>query len=181
MKKLKIKEVIVVEGKHDLERLSHCVDADVIISNGRNVSKDFLDLCDRLNQSQGIIVFTDPDGPGESIRRKIIEKVGTCKHASLHTIQAKKKQKVGIEHADTEDIIAALSACATFSTETSSMEYHEFVELGLSGGLNAQLKRDAVSEAFRFPRSNSKTCFKYLNMLNVTKAACAEIVEDLNI
>lgn len=181
MKKLEIKEVIVVEGKHDLERLAQCVDADVIVSNGRNVSKAFLDLCDRLNKAQGIIVFTDPDGPGEAIRRKIIAKVGTCKHASLHTIQAKKKQKVGIEHADYEDIISALTQCATFSTSSSSMEYYEFVELGLSGGKNAQIRRDALSESFRFPHSNAKTCFKYLNMLGITKGECAVIVEELKL
>lgn len=168
MKKLKINEVIVVEGKHDYERLAQCVEADVIVSNGRNVSKDFLDLCDRLNQTRGIIVFTDPDGPGEAIRRRIIERVGTCKHASLHTIQAKKKQKVGIEHADIEDIIDALKGCATFSIETESIAYHEFVSLGLSGGAGAQEKRDRLSSHFKFPRSNAKTCFKYLNMLGIT-------------
>lgn len=174
MKKLKIEEVIVVEGKHDYERLAQCVDADVIVSNGRNLSKQFLDLCDRLNQTRGIIVFTDPDGPGEAIRRRIIEKVGTCKHASLHTIQAKKKQKVGIEHADFEDIVSALEDCATFSTKSQSIEYHEFVDLGLSGGSGSQEKRDQLSERFRFPRSNSKTCFKYLNMLGITKTMIEE-------
>lgn len=174
MKKLKIEEVIVVEGKHDYERLAQCVEADVIVSNGRNISKDFLELCDRLNKTRGIIVFTDPDGPGEAIRRRIIERVGTCKHASLHTIQAKKKQKVGIEHADTEDIINALKECASFSVKTHSLEYHDFVALGLSGGEGAQDKRDRLSEIFRFPRSNSKTCFKYLNMLGITK----EMIEE---
>ncbi|NLL75132.1 MAG: ribonuclease M5 [Erysipelothrix sp.] len=181
MKKLKIEEVIVVEGKHDMERLAHCVEADVIVSNGRNVSKQFLDLCDRLNKTRGIIVFTDPDGPGEAIRRRIIEHVGTCKHASLSTVQAKKKQKVGIEHADTQDILDALNACAHYAVEKISMKYNEFIDLGLSGGKGSQEKRDRLSEHFSFPRSNAKTCFKYLNMLGISKGECAVIVEDLSI
>lgn len=181
MKKLKIKEVIVVEGKHDMERLAPIVDADVIVSNGRNLSKDFLDLCYRLNQSRGIIVFTDPDGPGESIRRRIIEKVGSCKHASLNTIQAKKKQKVGIEHADSDDIINALNACATYSIESQTLSHDDFVDLKLNGGLESKALRNKLSEAFSFPHSNAKTCFKYLNMLGLSKEDCRAVLEGGNL
>lgn len=178
MKKPEIKEVIVVEGKHDKERILKVVDADILISNGTHCSKEFLDLCKTFNEQRGLIVFTDPDGPGEYIRRKIIEHVGTTKHASLHVIQTKKKQKVGIEHADLEDIIEALKNVATFDTTSKSLTWTEFIELGLTADDKATLRREALSEALRFPRSNAKTTFKYLNMMGISQSQCIAILKE---
>ncbi|WP_331836585.1 hypothetical protein [Erysipelothrix piscisicarius] len=48
MNKLKIQEVIVVEGKHDKEKILKCVDADVIMSSGTHMSADFLALCKKI-------------------------------------------------------------------------------------------------------------------------------------
>lgn len=178
MKKPRIKEVIVVEGKHDVDKILQCVDANVIISNGTHCSKDFLDLCKRMNEEHGLIVFTDPDGPGEYIRRKIIEAVGTTKHASLHVLQTKKKQKVGIEHADKEDILEALENVATFDIERQSLSWSDFVNLGLIGSDQASNRRIALSEALRFPKSNAKTTYKYLNMLGITMQQCHNLLKE---
>lgn len=177
MSKTQIREVIVVEGKHDLQQISKYVDADIIYSNGMHISKEFLDLCKRLNESQGIIVFTDPDGPGEKIRKRIMKHVGTCKHATLHIIQTKKNQKVGIEHADGEDIVQALLECATLGESLNSLTLTQFNELGLSGGSQSQFKRDLLSESFRIPKSNAKTTLKYLNMLGKTQSDCQAILD----
>lgn len=177
MSKLHIKEVIVVEGKHDLQQLEKFVDADIIYSNGMHISQEFLQLCKRLNESQGIIIFTDPDGPGERIRKRIMAYVGECKHASLNVIQSKKKQKVGIEHADGSDITQALIDCATLGESKNSLSLTHFQEMGLSGGLESKKRRALLSEAFSFPVSNSKTCFKYLNMLGKTYEDCLTILK----
>lgn len=178
MEKLSIREVIVVEGIHDKERLEKCVNAQIICSQGTHMSMDFLDMCKRLNERQGIIVFTDPDGPGEFIRRRIIEIVGTCKHASLHVLQSKKKQKVGIEHADLDDLQHALSHAATFDEASSSLSMSSFRELGLNGQKDSAQKRDQLSEHFHFPKCNAKTCFKYLNMLGIDKSSCEQVLKE---
>lgn len=172
MSKLQIKEVIVVEGKHDLQHLEKFVDADIIYSNGMHISQSFLELCKRLNESQGIIVFTDPDGPGERIRKRIMAHVGPCKHATLHVLQSKKKQKVGIEHADGSDITQALVECATLGESKNTLSLSQFQDLGLSGGPESKKRRDHLSEVFRFPVSNAKTSLKYLNMLGKTYDEC---------
>lgn len=175
--KQKIKEVIVVEGIHDQEKILKYVEADILISNGKSMGDGFLNLCKRLNEERGIIVFTDPDGPGEYIRRTIIDTVGTCKHASLHVLQSKKKQKVGIEHAGKADILEALAHCATYDVEQKSLTWREFLELDLSGHPSSQLKRDHLSESFHFPVSNAKRCFKYLNMLSKTYEECEAVLK----
>lgn len=176
MKKPVIKEIIIVEGKHDAQKLESCVVADILITHGTHVSKDFLETCDRLNKTRGILVFTDPDGPGEQIRRKIIEYVGTCKHASLNTIQAKKNQKVGIEHASVEDILKSLEHSATYDTHKESITWEQYVELGLMGSKESQDSRDMLSEAFYIPVGNGKRVYKYLNMMGITKEMCERIL-----
>ena len=71
----RIKEVIVVEGKDDTKRIQRAVDADTIETRGSAIDDETLDLIDRLAQTRGVIVFTDPDFSGEKIRRIISEEI----------------------------------------------------------------------------------------------------------
>lgn len=178
--KKRLEEVVVVEGIHDKERILKYMDVDIITSGGKGFHEDFLDLCDHLNKTRGIIVFTDPDGPGEYIRRKIMERVGDCKHASLHVLQSKSKGKVGIEHASKEDIINALTEVGTYKHNQKTITWTEYVDLGLVGQTNSQEKRNLVSQIFKFPISNGKTHYKYLNMLGITKAKVEEAIHENN-
>ncbi|HEY4536893.1 MAG TPA: ribonuclease M5 [Erysipelothrix sp.] len=173
---MKIKEVIVVEGKHDQSKILSCISADIIISNGTHLSQQFLAQCKKLNEERGIIIFTDPDYPGTYIRKKIMDYVGDCKHASLDINQAKLDGKVGVENASCEDILKALSKSAEFSTDEQSISYHDFLDLGLSGDKHSQIKRDKLSNQFGLPKTNAKTCYKYLNMMGVTKETCRKIL-----
>lgn len=174
---MKIQEVIVVEGKHDASKIKACVEADILISNGTHVSNSFLEQCKKLNSTRGIIVFTDPDGPGEWIRRKIIDYVGDCEHASLDVQQVKNKGKVGIEHATCDMIQTALKKRSTFVQDRQSIEPDEFRELGLSGQAFSQEKRDLVASGFSFPKSNAKSTLKYLNMMGITYKEVLEYLE----
>lgn len=174
---MKIQEVIIVEGKHDESKIKSCLDADVLITNGTHVSKSFLEQCKTLNETRGIIIFTDPDGPGEWIRRKIMDYVGDCQHASLDVKQSKNKNKVGIEHADCEMITQAILNRSKFVKETSSITLDEFNLLGLNGQKNSREKRNLLSKAFSFPQANAKTCFKYLNMMGISYEDCLEHIE----
>lgn len=178
MKKQKIKEVIVVEGKHDYAKIKSCIEADVIVTNGTHLSQKVLEEIKELNQKQGVIVFTDPDGPGEQIRTKIIQYVGTTKHASLNTKQTKTRNKVGIEHANCIDIIEALDKCATFDVSCETLSWIEFMELGLSGNKDSQEKRNFISTKLSIPMMNAKRCYKYMNMLGLSKEDCASLLEE---
>lgn len=177
---MKIKEIIVVEGKNDRNKILSCIDADVIITNGTHLSKRFLDQCKKMNESRGLIIFTDPDGPGEWIRRNIMAYVGDCAHASLNVSQARAKRKVGIEHADCALIKEALSKRATFVASNRSISKEEFNKLGLTGQKDSRAKRDLLSKKFSFPRSNAKTTLKYLNMMGITMEDCLEVYDEIN-
>ena len=64
---LTIKEVIVVEGKTDVATLSNIIKAEFIITNGFEISDETIDLIKKVNETKGVILFLDPDGPGEHI------------------------------------------------------------------------------------------------------------------
>lgn len=166
MNKLKIKETIVVEGKHDAARIKSLVDAEVLVTNGTHVSNDFINLLQRIEPHQGIIIFTDPDTPGKQIRNKLMQHLPNAKHAMI----TKKQKKIGVEHASDDEILLALKkAQAWTSKKEQSIQRHEFNELGLSGQVDSSSLREKVSQHYRLPRSNSKQLFKLLNMLEITK------------
>ena len=77
---MKIKEIIVVEGKDDTVAIKRAVDADTIETNGSAIGDHVIEQV-KLAQKRGVIIFTDPDYPGERIRKIISDKVPGCKHA----------------------------------------------------------------------------------------------------
>lgn len=76
---MKIKEIIVVEGKNDTNKLKQYFDCDTIETNGTHLSKSKIEMLRQLNEKRGLIVFTDPDAPGTSIRNRITQAIPNVK------------------------------------------------------------------------------------------------------
>ncbi|EWH20190.1 ribonuclease M5, partial [Bacillus haynesii] len=103
---MKIKEIIVVEGRDDTAKIKSAVDADTIETNGSAIGEDVIKRIRFAQETRGVIILTDPDFPGEKIRKTIAEKVPGCKHAFLpkHLAKPKNKRGIGVEHASLEAI-----------------------------------------------------------------------------
>lgn len=71
MDKMKIQEIIVVEGKDDTRRLREVVDADTIETIGSAINEEILMQIEHAQETRGVIVFTDPDFSGEKIRKSL--------------------------------------------------------------------------------------------------------------
>jgi ribonuclease M5 len=112
---MKIKELIVVEGLHDLNKLKTVIDAEIIITHGMHLSDDVLETIRENSETRGVIVFTDPDNPGDLIRQKITEACPLVKHAHLKSKDARHKRKVGIEHASAQTLLQALDHLYTLN------------------------------------------------------------------
>lgn len=76
-----INEVIVVEGKDDVAAVKKAVDAEIIITHGFGITNETIKRIKFAQKRKGVIIFTDPDFAGETIRRTISSKVKGCKHA----------------------------------------------------------------------------------------------------
>lgn len=73
MKKLRVEEVIVVEGKYDAVKLADLVDGLILTTNGFSVFKnaETKRLLVELGKKRGIIVLTDSDDAGFRIRNYV--------------------------------------------------------------------------------------------------------------
>ncbi|KAF5295852.1 hypothetical protein FQA39_LY13025 [Lamprigera yunnana] len=69
-----INELIIVEGKSDTQKLKEVFGNDIktLETSGLGITKDKLELIKNVNEQIGVIIFTDPDGPGKTIRETII-------------------------------------------------------------------------------------------------------------
>ena len=78
MEKIKLSDVIVVEGKYDKIKLSSFVDAVILTTGGFGVfnSREKSALIKKLSEKKKIIILTDSDGAGFVIRNKIKNIIG---------------------------------------------------------------------------------------------------------
>ncbi|SJZ69852.1 ribonuclease M5 [Anaerorhabdus furcosa] len=178
--KLKIKEVIVVEGKNDTNVLQSYFECDTIETHGTHLSEKTLELIAQVNQSRGVIIFTDPDYPGTMIRNKINEKVKGCKNAFIDKEKSKTTKKVGVEHANKKDLEEALSNCVTFDEEkTSDLTISDLLEYGLISTSESKIRRKKVTDYLKVGESNAKTLYKRLILLGYTRCQFEELMKNL--
>jgi ribonuclease M5 len=175
MNKLKLDDVIVVEGKHDADKIKQVVDAMVLITSGTHYSSSFLDQLESLSQHKSIIVFTDNDTPGKMIRRAISKRVPNAKHARIHD----KQMIVGVEHASLDQIHDALIHCVTYKEYQPTFTMNNLYELGLNGQKNSATLREAVCHYYRIPMMNAKTLLNALNHLNITYEELHQLCQNL--
>ena len=139
---MKIQEVIVVEGKNDTAVLKSYFDCDTIETHGTCLSDFTLQLIEKMKEKRGVIIFTDPDYPGESIRKQINQRVKGCKNAFIDRKKAKTTKKVGVEHASKEDLYECYN---TFYNPSNMTE----LDLATNGfGQNFNLTMVQMTTAF---------------------------------
>ncbi len=176
---MKIKEILVVEGKNDAQTLKSYFDCDTIITHGSDLSEKTLEMIKTAHEKRGVIIFTDPDAPGEKIRNTINQAVKGCKNAFIDKRKARTTKKVGVEHASKEDLEESLSHLMTYTEDLEeSLTWSEFFELGCAGKNQCSEKRRILEEYLHIGKSNAKTLYKRLNMLQITKEECERILED---
>ncbi|MBR7554289.1 ribonuclease M5 [Allobacillus sp. GCM10007491] len=169
---MKIKEVIVVEGRDDTVRIKLAVDADTIETNGSALNQRTLDQIKHAKEKRGVIVFTDPDYPGERLRRLIDANIPGCKHAFLPKEKTKAKGKrkgLGIEHADIEDIQQALEDVHAVRQEMKgSIDWRPYLlQYGLIGGPKAKERRMKLGNELKIGYANAKQLEKRLSMFAI--------------
>ncbi|MBN7273741.1 ribonuclease M5 [Ligilactobacillus pobuzihii] len=175
--KMKIQEVIIVEGKDDTKRIKMAVNADTFETRGSAISDEALDQIDELNDLRGVIVFTDPDFSGEKIRKTIQAAVPGVKHAFLNKRDAipHGQGSLGVEHASPAAIREALSHLYTEVPEAKPViTQADLLAANLISGQNARQRREILCEFLRIGYVNGKQLYKRLNLFQVTPAEFKE-------
>ncbi|WEG12741.1 ribonuclease M5 [Pullulanibacillus sp. KACC 23026] len=170
---MKIKEIIVVEGKSDTQAIQRAVEADTIETNGSAINRQTLDMIQHAQHIKGVIIFTDPDNPGERIRKIVSQNVPGCKHAFLTRQEAfgGKTRSLGIEHASPEVIRSALEKVYTESDEQEELiSMSQLRDYGLIAGEKAKSRRERLGERLKIGYTNGKQLYKRLNMFRISQA-----------
>ncbi|MFV0558697.1 MAG: ribonuclease M5 [Enterococcus sp.] len=186
MSKLKVEEIVVVEGKDDTRRLQEVVDVDTIETLGSAINEAILDQIEHAQETRGVIIFTDPDFSGEKIRKTIMEVVPDAKHAFLPREQAAPKKRgtsLGVEHASDAAILEALQKIVTpiLDDEQLQISRQTLLEYGLIAGANAKERREKLGDELRIGYTNAKQLEKRLAMFRITEEELARamaIVEE---
>lgn len=171
---MKIKEVIVVEGRDDSAKIKQAVNADTIETNGSAINQVIFEQIKHAKEKRGVIVFTDPDYPGQRIRHLINQAVPGCKHAFLTKEEARAKssrnKSLGIEHASIEAIRSALAKVYELQADTKSeIAKEDIIHHKLIGGTGAKWRRERLGEKLQIGYTNGKQLLKRLTMFNITK------------
>lgn len=173
-----IKEIIVVEGKSDKQFLETFLKADILTCNGSAVDGFDKEYLLELSKHRDIIILTDPDYPGEKIRKEISSFLPKCKHAFVRKENSIKKHKVGVAEASKEEVLRALENVVTFDLfNKGKLTMADLMLLKLAGN-NSLINKNKVIDYFHIGVCNSKTLLKRLNMLNVSKEELEKILND---
>lgn len=177
---MKLNEVIVVEGKHDSQKLQSFFDVDTIETNGLHLSSEKIQFIRELHEKRGVILFLDPDSAGERIRNRLNTAIPNLKNAFIDKTKCRTSKKVGIEHANQEDLEAALSNVISYGDKIEdTLRYDEYLALGFQGQEHSRALRKKVGNLLFLGECNAKTLFKRLNMYQINYEALSKIVEEL--
>lgn len=169
---MKLKEIIVVEGKDDTTAIKRAVDADTIETNGSAINQETIEKIKLAQSIRGVIIFTDPDYPGEKIRKTISGKVPGCKHAFLTKEAAISKtgKGLGVEHADPQVIVEALKdAHFMHDAIVEEISQEDLLDAGLIGGNGAKERRLKLGKLLKIGYTNGKQLHKRLMMFQISR------------
>ena len=194
----RVRQAIVVEGKHDEIRVRSAVDAVVVPTDGFRIFKDKekMALLRRLAAVRGLIVLTDSDSAGGVIRNYLLSCIPAAQLAQAYIPPVKGKERrkpapskeglLGVEGMDTATVLAALErAGALFEDEDAPARTSlgftkaDWMEWGLCGTADSTARRTRLAQALGVPTYLSANRLLELVNTTVTAQEWAELVEKI--
>ncbi len=173
-----LKQVIVVEGKSDIARVSHAVEADMIATEGFALRKETIERIRNAYEKRGIIILTDPDGPGERIRQRLTKLFPEALHAFVPKSEASTADDVGIEDASPESIRKALEVLRIqYQEDSHEFSISDIFAAGLSGEADSSERRAKMGALLGIGYGNSKQFLKRLNHFGITREEWNQALE----
>ena len=194
MEKIKVSQIVVVEGKYDAIKLDSIIDGLIIPVNGFSIfsDKEKKTLLKELGKKNGIILITDSDTAGFKIRNYIknICRNSEITHVYIPPVEGKEARKtspskeglLGVEGINKEVLLNCLRQAGIDSRKADinkeNMTYTDLFELGLSGTDNASANRLKLAKSLNIPtKLSKKSLLEVLNRM-CTKEQIKEILSE---
>ncbi len=175
-----IKEVIVVEGKNDVQAVRRAVDAECIVTGGFNLAPATLEWIEQAYQKRGLIILTDPDSAGERIRKFLSKRFPLAKHAFIPKEEATANDDIGVEQASPQSIQQALGKVRYLEWKpVQEFSVADMIRYGLSGMPAAAERRALLGTRLGIGYANAKTFLSRLNNYGVTRTEFHEAIQHL--
>ncbi|MDD7408676.1 MAG: ribonuclease M5 [Anaerovoracaceae bacterium] len=165
-----INEVIVVEGRDDIDAVNKAVNADIIATHGYGITGDTIDRIRNAYETRGIIILTDPDRAGQRIRKRLTDLFPDAGQAYISRSEATSKDDIGVENA-APDVIAKALAAAGMTVSDLVEEYtsSDMMYYGLSGGRGSRELRDKLGRRLGIGYGNAAAFLKRLNGYGIAR------------
>ena len=142
-----IKEVIVVEGRDDVDAVKKALDAEIIAVGGFGINAKVIARIQEAQKRKGVIVLTDPDFAGEKIRRIISKRVKGIKHAYIAKEDGLKNGDIGVENASPEVILRALETAKITQVEkTEFFNMQDMLYFKFTGDATSKERRQKLGK-----------------------------------
>jgi ribonuclease M5 len=190
LKKLKVKEAIVVEGKYDKIKLSALIDGLILETHGFGIFKDKeqLALLRRIADKRGLLILTDSDSAGFLIRNYLKGAIDPqkMKQAYIPDVYGKEKRKaapgkegkLGVEGIPLPVLRECLQKAGAEVNSAPALPQRpitktDFFELGLSGRDESAQRRRQLQRTLQLPEHlSANALLEVLNTLTTYEELC---------
>jgi len=178
---IKIKQTVIVEGKHDKIKLENIISANIIATDGFRIynNREKQALIKNLAEKTGIIIFTDSDSAGRRIRNFIKSFAGDKNIINIYApkITGKEKRKdapskeniLGVEGVGEKIILGLFEKfgvpCDSPAENKRGISKLDFYNDGLSGGSGSAKKREYLCERLSLPRMSANMLLETVNII----------------
>lgn len=175
-----IKEVIVVEGRDDVDAVKKAIDAEIIAVGGFGINAKVIARIQEAQKRKGVIVLTDPDFAGEKIRRIISKRVKGIKHAYIAKEDGLKNGDIGVENACPEVILKALEMAKITQVEKQEVfNMQDMFYFKLTGDSTSKIRRGMLGKILGVGYGNATQMISRLNNYGITKEEFTNAIEEI--
>lgn len=162
MNKKYIPGVIIVEGTHDVSKLSTLYESNYVVTNGYDIPEEEIKFLNALDKDTQVIILTDKDEAGKKIRERLNSIKPNVINIEIEAPNSSKKK--GVAECSILDIEKALDKYV--SNKELEKEYNLY-ELGIIGKDNSKEIRRIISNKFNLGLVNKNNMIKRLNLLHI--------------
>ena len=173
MNKINIDGVLIVEGKDDVSYLSSFVNSLFFTTNGYDLSKEKIEFLKEAARRNKLVIYTDPDEAGETIRNRIKSQINPVFEAKSEKIIRKNKKKSGVAELEKEEVIRSLKEFVT-DREIKVINYGLLSLISLSD--KPSEARSKIIKKYRLIKGNNKSLENQLNILKISKQEVEELI-----